>query len=60
MIPVKDLAKYDKVPLAEEEEEQQYGEAEMEEVDVHSMSAVEDKSRQRQLMLVNLVFLAEA
>jgi hypothetical protein len=53
LIPVKELGKYDKVPQLEEvyleEEEESYD-------DTH----VGDKSRSRQLMLVYLVFLAEA
>jgi len=53
LIPVKELGKYDKVSQVEElyveEEEESYD-------DAH----VGDKSRSRQLMLVYLVFLAEA
>jgi len=54
LIPVKELGKYDKVPACEEEiyveeqEESYYG------------GEVKDRSRGRQLMLVYLVFLAEA
>jgi hypothetical protein len=54
LIPVKELGKYDKVPACEEEiyvedqEESYHG------------GEVEDRSRGRQLMLVYLVFLAEA
>jgi hypothetical protein len=56
LIPVKDLGKYDKVSM---EEEELYAE---EEVELESCSALDakDKSRSRQLMLVYLVFLAEA
>ncbi|KAF1839914.1 MFS general substrate transporter [Cucurbitaria berberidis CBS 394.84] len=56
LIPVKDLAKYDKVSLVEDEEEW-YDEEEME---VASAPDAVDRSRQRQMMLVYLVFLAEA
>lgn len=56
MIPVKDLAKYDKVPLVEEEmvdvEEQQ--------VEMDLASAHEVKARQWQLTLVYIIFFAEA
>lgn len=54
LIPVKELGKYDKVPLQEEDV---YAEAEAESYDG---TAGADKSRSRQLMLVYLVFLAEA
>lgn len=54
LIPVKELGKYDKVPTYEEE---LY--AEEQEESYHG-SEVEDRSRGRQLMLVYLVFLAEA
>lgn len=59
LIPVKDLAKYDKVSTKEEvdEDEEPYSECEF---DGHGTSDVTDKSRSRQLMLVYLVFLAEA
>jgi hypothetical protein len=55
LIPVKELGKYDKVPL--EEQEEQYVE---EELEIHDVTDAKDKSRSRQLMLVYLVFLAEA
>jgi hypothetical protein len=54
LIPVKELGKYDKVPV---EEEEVYVEEELERYDAMD---VKDKSRTRQLMLVYLVFLAEA
>jgi hypothetical protein len=54
LIPVKELGKYDKVPV---EEEEVYVEEELERYDAME---VKDKSRSRQLMLVYLVFLAEA
>ena len=56
LIPVKDLAKYDKVSSIEEEEDR-YAEEEME---IHDAIDATDKPRQRQMMLVYLVFLAEA
>lgn len=56
LIPVKDLGKYDKVAMVEEEEERD-GEEEMES---HSAPDGADKSRRSQLMLVYLIFLAEA
>lgn len=55
LIPVKELGKYDKVPQQEE--------AYVEEEEVESYDSVTDagnKARTRQLMLVYLVFLAEA
>ncbi|KAF1944157.1 MFS general substrate transporter [Clathrospora elynae] len=56
LIPVKDLGKYDKVSMVEEEELYE----EEEEMEVHSAPEVTDSSRSWQLMLVYLVFLAEA
>lgn len=56
LIPVKDLGKYDKVAMVEEEEEL-YVEEEME---MHNAPDGADKSRWSQLMLVYLIFLAEA
>ncbi|KAF2831570.1 MFS general substrate transporter [Ophiobolus disseminans] len=53
LIPVKELGKYDKVPL----QEAVYAE---EEADRYDGVVGGDKSRSRQLMLVYLVFLAEA
>jgi hypothetical protein len=54
LIPVKELGKYDKVPIAEQAS---YAE---EETESYNVSAELDKSWSRQLMLVYLVFLAEA
>ena len=54
MIPVKDLAKYDKVPLEEEEVELNEEETEFE-----STPEVE-KGRGIQMTLVYVIFLAEA
>jgi len=55
LIPVKDLAKYDKVSLNEEEE------AEMGEEEVESITPEDTiKGRARQLTLVYVIFLAEA
>ncbi|KAH8733038.1 major facilitator superfamily domain-containing protein [Phaeosphaeriaceae sp. PMI808] len=54
LIPVKELGKYDKVPM---EEEEMYVEEEMES---YNVTDVKDKSLSKQLMLVYLVFLAEA
>lgn len=56
LIPVKELGKYDKVP-AQEVEEELYTKEEADDFDVTSG---QDKSRSRQLMLVYIVFLAEA
>lgn len=56
LIPVKDLAKYDKVPLYDEEE-MDMGE---EELDMGSVSEPKVKARQMQLTLVYAIFLAEA
>ncbi|KAJ4372163.1 hypothetical protein N0V83_003936 [Neocucurbitaria cava] len=56
LIPVKDLAKYDIVSMVEEEEDR-YAEEEME---AHDASEVMDKSRQRQMVLIYFIFLAEA
>jgi hypothetical protein len=55
LIPVKELGKYDKIPVQEEEED--YVKEEEQNYDV---THVEDRSRGRQLFLVYLVFLAEA
>jgi hypothetical protein len=54
LIPVKELGKYDELPAQEEdlyvaEEEQSC-----------NITEVEDRSRSKQLLLVYLVFLAEA
>lgn len=57
LIPVKDLAKYDLVSI-EEEDEEQYDGGEV--ADFCSASEATNKSRSRQLMLVYLVFFAEA
>jgi tetrahydromethanopterin S-methyltransferase subunit A len=56
LIPVKDLGKYDKVAMVVEEEERD-GEEEME---CYSAPDGADKSRRTQLILVYLIFLAEA
>jgi hypothetical protein len=55
LIPVKDLGKYDKVAMVEEEEER-----DAEEMECHSAPDGADKSKSTQLMLVYLIFLAEA
>lgn len=59
LIPVKDLAKYDKVPLNEEEEEHEF-DVEDNETLVDEVSEVSEKARKRQLALIYIVFLAEA
>jgi hypothetical protein len=53
LIPVKDLGKYDQVAMVEEEEQSDVGE---------EMEAPEctDRSQTRQLLLVYLIFFAEA
>lgn len=57
LIPVKDLAKYDK--LMQDEDEMDMGlEVQEGEFDVTSKAAV--KSRHRQMFLIYVVFLAEA
>jgi hypothetical protein len=56
LIPVKELGKYDKVAV-EEMDEELYVE---EEADDYNAMDGHDKSVSRQLMLVYLVFLAEA
>jgi hypothetical protein len=58
LIPVKDLAKYDRVPLNEQDED----EMDMEDGDtlVDEVSEATDKARSRQLALIYVVFLAEA
>jgi hypothetical protein len=56
LIPVKELGKYDKVAV-EEMDEELYVE---EEADDYNVMDGHDKSVSRQLMLVYLVFLAEA
>ncbi|KAF2498808.1 MFS general substrate transporter [Lophium mytilinum] len=57
LIPVKDLGKYDKVELNEEDYDTE--EEEMEEYDV-TIEAVPAKRKQRQLTLIYVIFLAEA
>jgi hypothetical protein len=57
LIPVKELGRYDKVPMQEEELYVDEEEVEKEKYDV---TDGQDKTRGRQLMLVYLVFLAEA
>ncbi|KAL6711830.1 hypothetical protein ACN47E_002873 [Coniothyrium glycines] len=56
LIPVKDLAKYDKVSMVEEEEHL----FEPDTIPTHEMPELAEKPGQRQLLLVYLVFLAEA
>lgn len=60
LIPVKDLAKYDKVPLEEEIEEQEQLDMEEGGLDTDTTSKATIKSRGRQLTLVYVIFLAEA
>lgn len=55
LIPVKDLGKYDKVSMVEEEEQEV--EQEMDSQDIPDGA---DKSQRGQLVLVYLVFFAEA
>jgi hypothetical protein len=55
LIPVKDLGKYDKVSMFEEEEHEVE-----EEMDSHIMPDGAEKSQRGQLVLVYLVFFAEA
>jgi hypothetical protein len=57
LIPVKELGRYDKVPMQEQELYVDEEEVEKERYDVTDGN---DKSRGRQLMLVYLIFLAEA
>jgi hypothetical protein len=58
LIPVKDLGKYDKVAMVEEEEaDELYADEEMES---HSVPDRTDMSQRTQLILVYLVFVAEA
>jgi hypothetical protein len=57
LIPVKELGRYDKVPMQEEELYVDEEEVEKERYDVTDEN---NKSRGKQLMLVYLVFLAEA
>ena len=56
LIPVKELGKYDKVPMQEEE----MMEIEVEEEESFTFGDGEERGRRRQLLLVYLVFLAEA
>jgi hypothetical protein len=56
LIPVKDLGKYDKVQMNEEE----LYEEDEEEMESYCAPDAKDASRSTQLMLVYLVFLAEA
>lgn len=65
LIPVKDLAQYDKVPVVEEEEEEEEKEQDElftdEDAYAHGMcDSSSSTNRTRQLMLVYFVFLAEA
>ena len=57
LIPVKELGKYDKVPMQEEE---QMMALEVEEEESFGYTGGEERGRRRQLLLVYLVFLAEA
>jgi hypothetical protein len=57
LIPVKELGRYDKVPMQEEE---LYCEEEEVEKEKYDVTDGQDNARGRQLMLVYLVFLAEA
>jgi hypothetical protein len=56
LIPVKDLAKYDKVPSYDEEEV----DMSEDETDMELNSEPKAKARQLQLALVYAIFLAEA
>jgi hypothetical protein len=56
LIPVKELGRYDKVPV----EEELYIDEEEVEKEKYDVTDGQDKTRGRQLMLVYLVFLAEA
>ena len=57
LIPVKDLAKYDKLSLNEEEFD---GEPDFEEVELDTATETANKARRKQLLLVYIIFLAEA
>jgi hypothetical protein len=57
LIPVKDLARYDKVPLHDNEEEMIKQE---EEVEIRVVSEGTAKARYVQLVLVYVIFLGEA
>lgn len=57
LIPVKELGKYDKVPMQEEE---MMMPVDVEEEEHFGYSDGEERGRRRQLLLVYLVFLAEA
>lgn len=60
LIPVRELAKYDVVPV--EDEVYGYGTESEEETEKHSADATDSTlaTRRRQLLLVYLVFFAEA
>lgn len=63
MIPVKDLAKYDKVSAFDDEYDEYEQETQQEveqELEINHMPEGSDKSRQMQLVLVYIIFLAEA
>lgn len=60
LIPVKDLAKYDMVPLHDEEEEEMESDGEDSDTLVDETSEATDKARKTQLTLIYVVFLAEA
>jgi hypothetical protein len=57
LIPVKDLGKYDKVPLEDEETDV---ESNVDEMESEIMADGPSKAHRRQLLLVYLVFIAEA
>ena len=59
LIPVKDLAKYDRVPLNEHEEDVDIEDSDSDTL-VDEESEASDKARSRQLTLIYVVFLAEA
>jgi hypothetical protein len=58
LIPVKDLAKYDKLQMQDEDEMDIEMEVQEGEFDVTSKAAI--KSRHRQVFLIYVIFLAEA
>jgi len=59
LIPVKDLAKYDQVPL-EEEEKQYEEELQEQEQELEVVAQMPLKDRRLQLTLVYVIFVAEA
>ena len=60
LIPVKDLAKYDMVPLHDEDDSEADSDGEDGDTLVDEISEATDKARKTQLALVYVVFLAEA